>query len=181
VVRNLPEAWNADVDAEFAHRLGSLADSSEAARGEASAVQRLAAAALSAFQTEGHGLGRTYLFVSASEPLAAAEAVGSAPTLIDLCVTGPSAAARETAAFACADRPVRVREESLLAARRPQESNRDVASRHADALRALYALDTQSALVVWDQIAPHPGSPLLFDEAWLLRTAELIERHLPLP
>ena len=173
--------WNAHVDAEFAHRLGSLADSSEAAQGEASAVQRLAAAALSAFQTEEHGLSRTYLFVSASEPLAAAEAVGSAPTPIDLCVTGPSAAARETAALACAGHPVRVIEESLLAARRPQESNHDVASRHADALRALYALDTQSALVVWDQIAPHPGSPLLFDEAWLLRTAELIERHLPLP
>jgi hypothetical protein len=134
----------------------------------------------SAFRTDGHGLSRTYLFVSASEPLAAAEALASAPTRIDLCVTGPSAAARETAAFACAGHRVRMVEESRLATRRPHESDHDVARRHADALRALHALDTRSALVVWDQIAPHPGFPLLFDEAWLLHTAQLIERHLPL-
>jgi hypothetical protein len=72
-------------------------------------------------------------------------------------------------------------EEPLLATRRPGETDLDLAGRHADALRALYALDTRCALVVWDQIAPRLRTPLLFDEAWLLDTAELIERHLPLP
>lgn len=119
--------------------------------------------AFATFQTERAGSSRTYLFVSAPEPLAAAEAAWSAPTPIDLCVTG------------------RVVEEPLLATRRPHKTDIDVAGRHADALRALYALDTRSALVVWDQIAPRAQSPLLFDETWLLHTAELIERHLPLP
>jgi hypothetical protein len=124
---------------------------------------------------------RTYLFVSALEPLAAADARWSAPTPVDLCVAGPSRAARDTAAFACAGYPVRMIEEPLLAAPRPDKGHVEVANRHAYALRALYALDTRSALVVWDDTAPRAGSLLILDEAWLLHTAELIERHLPLP
>jgi hypothetical protein len=72
-------------------------------------------------------------------------------------------------------------EESLLAARRDDEDDIAVVSRHADALRALYALDTRSALVVWDDIAASGETALLLDDAWLLHTAELIERHLPMP
>ena len=125
--------------------------------------------------------GRTYLFVSSAEPLAAAEAVWSAPAPIDLCVMGPSEASREAARFACAGRPVRMDEEPLLAVRRPDESDIDVAARQADALRALYALDTRSALVIWDDGAPIAESPRLVDEQWLLYMAELIERGLPLP
>jgi hypothetical protein len=124
---------------------------------------------------------RSYLFVTATEPLAAAEAVWSAPAEIDLCVSGPSRAARQAAAFACAGKPVRMMEEPLLAARRPGEDDIDLVSRQADALRALYALDTRCALVVWDEIAGDDGTTLLFDDDWLLHTAELIERHLPLP
>jgi hypothetical protein len=124
---------------------------------------------------------RSYLFVTATEPLAAAEAVWSAPAEIDLCVSGPSPAAREAAAFACAGKPVRMMEEPLLAGRRPGEDDIDLVSRQADALRALYALDTRCALVVWVEIAGNDGTTLLFDDAWLLQTAELIERHLPLP
>jgi hypothetical protein len=124
---------------------------------------------------------RSFLFVTASEPLAAAQAAWSAPTPIDLCVSAPSAAGRDAAAFACAGRPVRMVEESLLAARRDDEDDIAVVSRHADALRALYALDTRSALVVWDDIAASGETALLLDDAWLLHTAELIERHLPMP
>jgi hypothetical protein len=124
---------------------------------------------------------RSYLFVTASEPLAAAQAAWSAPTPIDLCVSGPSAAARDAAAFACAGRPVRIIEEPLLAARRADEDDIAVAGRHAAALRALHALDTRCALVVWDDIAASGHTALVVDDAWLLQTAELIERHLPTP
>jgi hypothetical protein len=123
---------------------------------------------------------RTYLFVSAAEPLAAAQAAWSAPTPIDLCVSGPSAEARDAAAFASAGRSVRMVEEPLLGARRADEDDIAVIRRHADALRALHALDTRSALVVWDDVAASGQSALVLDGAWLLHTAELIERHLPL-
>jgi hypothetical protein len=123
---------------------------------------------------------RSYLFVSAAEPLAAAQAAWSAPTPIDVCVSGPSAEARDAAAFASAGRPVRMVEEPLLGARRADEDDIAVVRRHADALRALYALDTRSALVVWDDVAAGGQSALVLDDVWLLHTAELIERHLPL-
>ena len=71
--------------------------------------------------------------------------------------------------------------EPLLGARRPDESDIDLAARQADALRALYALDTRAALVIWDDNGHASETPILVDEQWLLRTAELIERHLPLP
>jgi hypothetical protein len=122
-----------------------------------------------------------YLFVSAMEPLVASEAVWSAAPPIDLCVAGPSDAARDAGLFACAGRPVRYVEEPLLAARRPDDDNVDFVARRADALRALYALDTRSALVVCDELPPNVRFPLLLDEAALLHAAEAIERHLPLP
>ena len=124
---------------------------------------------------------RTYLFVSAAEPLAAAEAAWSAPAPIDLCVTGPSKHAHDAARFACAGRPIQMIEEPLLATRFPDESGVDMTARRADALRALYALDTRSALVVWDEVAPPERGPLLVDEAGLVDTADFIEHHLPLP
>jgi hypothetical protein len=124
---------------------------------------------------------RTFLFVSADEPLVAAQAVWSTPTPVDLCVMAPSVAARETVAFACAGRPVRVVEEPLLGAPRPGEGPVELEARRADALRALYALETRSALVVWDELGQGQARPMVFDEAWLLRTAEDIEQHLPFP
>jgi hypothetical protein len=68
-------------------------------------------------------LSRTYLFVSASEPLAAADAAWSARTPVDLCVAGPSRAAHDTATFACGGYPIRMIEEPLLASRRPDEGH----------------------------------------------------------
>jgi hypothetical protein len=130
---------------------------------------------------------RTFVFVSATEPLAAAQAAWSSPRPIDLCVTAPSSAARETGVFACAGRPVRIVEEPLLSARWPGEDEVGQTARRADALRAVYALDTRCALVVWDTLAvwaalsPGGSDPVVLQETWLLRTAEQIERHLPFP
>jgi hypothetical protein len=148
------------------HAFGAVTDSSSGSRTQAAFVSRR---------------NRTYLFVSAAEPLAAAEAAWSAPAPIDLCVTGPSRHAHDAARFACAGRSIQIIEEPLLATPFPGESGVDVTSRHAGALRALYALDTRSALVVWDEVAPPERGPLLVDEAWLVHTADFIEHHLPLP
>jgi hypothetical protein len=128
----------------------------------------------------GHARGRTFVFVSAFEPLAAAQAVWSSPVPIDLVVAGPSDAARHTAAFAIAGRAVRMVSEPLLAARRPTESAIAAAAREADALLALYALDTHAALVVWDELGHQPDPPTV-DEWWLLDQSERISLALPLP
>ena len=127
------------------------------------------------------------MFVSATEPLAAAQAAWSSPRPIDLCVSAPSQTAHETAAFACAGWRVRTVEEPLLSARWPGEDGFDRIARRADALRAVYALDTRCALVVWDTLdgwatlSPRGTNPVVLDESWLLVTAKLIERHLPFP
>jgi len=124
---------------------------------------------------------RTFAFVSAHEPLIAAEAVWSSPAPIDLCVAGPSATARQTAAFAVAGRAVAIVAEPLLAARRAAESDTEFAAREADALLALYTLDTRAALVVWDELESDESEPRVHDESWLLDQAERISRALPLP
>jgi hypothetical protein len=79
---------------------------------------------------------------------------------------------------------VRIVEEPLLSARWPGEDEVGRTARQADALRAVYALDTRCALVVWDTLAalsPGGGDPVMVEETWLLHTAEQIERHLPFP
>jgi hypothetical protein len=130
---------------------------------------------------------RTFVFVSATEPLAAAQAAWSSPHPIDLCVTAPSETARETGVFACAGRAVRIVDEPLLSARWPGEDEVGQAARRADALRAVYALDTRCALVVWDTLSmwtallPGGADPIFLEETWLLHTAEQIERQLPFP
>jgi hypothetical protein len=123
---------------------------------------------------------RSFLFVSAAEPLVAAEAVWSTPQPIDLFVSDASIEARDTGAFACAGRPVRVFEEPLLAPR-PGEGTIDSAVRWADALLSLYALDTRSALVICHGLVDGRPLPALLDESWLLRTAEQIEQQLHVP
>jgi hypothetical protein len=129
----------------------------------------------------GHGPGRIFVFVSAQEPLAAAQAVWSSPVEIDLCVAGPSEAAGDTARFAVAGRPVRMVSEPLLAARRVGESDTSIAAREADALLALYALDARAALVVWDELEKDGPGPIVLDEWRLLDRAERIDIALPLP
>jgi broad specificity phosphatase PhoE len=124
---------------------------------------------------------RTYMIVSADEPVTAAAAITRAPTPPDLCVKSPSERARETAGLAFAGRYVRTIDEPLLAGRGPAESAADFAGRYAEALRVLYALDTRSAFVIFDALGAIGGTALLLDETSLLRIAEWIESEVPLP
>lgn len=124
---------------------------------------------------------RTYLMVPSDRPLEARAAIAQAPTPPDLCVRSPSAEARLTAELAFGGFYVRTIDEPLLARRGAAESGADFALRCADALRALYALDTQSAFVVFDALTGFGETALLVDEASLLRIAESIERSVPAP
>jgi hypothetical protein len=123
----------------------------------------------------------SYLFVSAQQPTIAARIAGAAPEPIDLCVTSPSATARATAAAATNGRRVFTVDEPLLAARERHESIADVMARSAEALRAIAAYDTRSALVVCDELGVLGLPAVGLDEAGLLKTADHIERMLPLP
>jgi len=94
----------------------------------------------------------------------------------DLCVRSPSWEACFTADVGFRARRVRTIDEPLLACRCSGESEADYAWRCADALRALYALDTRKAFVVFDPYVDSVHQPLLLDERALLRLAEAIER-----
>jgi len=122
---------------------------------------------------------RNYLLVSADQPLASAAAIKRCPTPPDLCVKSPSAEAALTASLAFDGRYVRTVDEPLLAARRPGESAGDFEWRCADALRALYALDTRLAFVIFDALPSVRAGWLLLDESSLLHLAERIERAVP--
>jgi hypothetical protein len=124
---------------------------------------------------------RTYLFVSAQEPLTAATAVWAAPAPPDLCVTSPSAQARSTAAFAAAGHFLRTIDEPLLAGPAAGESAADVWARYAEALRVLHALASRHTLVVVDDMRLNGGGAHELDDEALLREAERIERELPTP
>jgi hypothetical protein len=119
---------------------------------------------------------RSYLIVSADRPLSSAAAIRRFPTPPDLCVKSPSAEAALTARIAFDGRYVRTVDEPLLAARRPGESAGDFQWRGADALRALYTLDTHLACVIFDALPSVSTSWLLLDGASLLFLAEDIER-----
>jgi hypothetical protein len=120
---------------------------------------------------------RTYLFVSAAEPLLGAIAVSTAPKPPDLCVTSPTHRARATAAFACAGRLVRTRDEPLLARPCDSESPADVAARFVQALRVLYAFESRNILVVLDEVGLCGSSGFeLDDEALLWHGLEVLDR-----
>ena len=121
---------------------------------------------------------RIYLLVAADRPLEAAALVSRAPVAPDLCVRSPSVQAQATAAGAFAGRYVPTIEEPLLAGRREDEDPGDFIWRCADALRALYALDTRCALAVFDEF---PGAPatLQLGDGPLLRLADRLERSAP--
>jgi hypothetical protein len=124
---------------------------------------------------------RSYLLVPSDRPLEATAAMTRAPAPPDLCVKSPSDEARVTADLAFAGRYVRTIDEPLLAGRAETESVADFAWRCADALRALYALDTHSAFVVFDELPGIAETALLLDESSLLWIAERIERAVPPP
>jgi hypothetical protein len=125
---------------------------------------------------------RNYLFVSAREPLAAAEALwhwDEGPP--DLCVMSPSGEAHDTAVFASAGHHTRTIVEPLLARRRPGESTDDFAARFAEALLIVLAFDGLAVLVVCDELPAGWGTPFAVDDQSLLHRAEQVEREVPLP
>jgi hypothetical protein len=124
---------------------------------------------------------RTFLFVSALDPRAAARAVTDAPTAPQMCVIGPSARARETAAFALNGRWAFVVEEPLLTVQVPAESGDDILARLARALRNIVASDAGSVLVVVDRLDILGAGAFALDEQGLMRCADDLERLLPLP
>jgi hypothetical protein len=123
----------------------------------------------------------SYLFVSSQQPTISAGIAGAAPEPIDLCVTSPSPTARATAATATNGRWVFTVDEPLLAARERHETIADVMARYAEALRTIAAYDTRSALVVCDELGVLGLPAVGLDEAGLMKTADHIERMLPLP
>jgi hypothetical protein len=124
---------------------------------------------------------RTFIFVSTSDRNAAARAVANAPGQPDLCVISPSAAARQTAAFAVGGRWVFTVEEPLLAARVPAETGDDVLARLAQALRGIRAYDARLPLIVCDGLDILGATAFVLDEGGLTRLADDFERALPLP
>jgi hypothetical protein len=121
---------------------------------------------------------RTYLLVSAESPLEARAAILRAPSAPDLCVRSPSPDARRAAEAALAGGYVRTIVEPLLARRGEGESLGDFMWRSADALRTLYAFDTRTALVVFDEL-PGAHGALRLEEHELLRFADELERTAP--
>jgi len=125
---------------------------------------------------------RAYLFVSARERLAAAEAVWSwADAPPDLCVTSPSKEAHDTAAFAFAGYHVSLMDEPMLARRLSAETEDGFTDRFAKALRMVSEFDTRAALVVCDEFPVHWATPFFVDGEGLAQRATLLERELPLP
>jgi hypothetical protein len=124
---------------------------------------------------------RSYLFVSARDPLAAASALwswGAGPP--DLCVTSPSDEAHDTGAFAFAGHSIPMIDEPGLARRQPGENWSDFDARFAEALLIVTAYDTRAALVVCDQFPQDWETPYYVDGDGLLGRAGLLERQLPL-
>jgi hypothetical protein len=131
-------------------------------------------------QSPGFDGPRSFLFVSARDPLGATRAVAEwAAGPPDLCVRSPSAAAHETAALACPSGAGEPIDEPLLVGRLPDETAADFAARTAEALRTLNAFETRAALVVWDDLLD--GMPAVLDGDELLRRAESLERQIPAP
>jgi hypothetical protein len=126
-------------------------------------------------------MARSFIFVSALAPEAAARAVAAAPQPPDLIVTGPSRLARETAARAVDGHWVFTVEEPLLAARRPDESGDDVLLRVTQGLRDLLVYDAGVMLIVVDGLDILGASEFVLDETAVMRLADQLDRALPLP
>jgi len=122
-----------------------------------------------------------YLLVSTGQPLEAKRALFEAPSPPDLCVRSPSTEAGQTADVAFGGRYIRTIVEPLLGRRRAGESLGDFTWRCADALYAVYALDTRMAFVIVDELPTTQRTALLLDEHSLLQIAANLERWTPGP
>jgi hypothetical protein len=125
---------------------------------------------------------RSYLFVTAREPLAAAVAVWSwAEGPPDLRITSPSPAAQDTAAFAAAGHFVTIFDEQLLARRQPGESWDNFRDRFAEGLRIVATHDTRAALVVCDELPDGWTTPFVVDRDGIVARASALDNEVPLP
>jgi hypothetical protein len=133
-------------------------------------------------EPRGFDAPRSYLFVSAREPLAAAAALWSwAEAPPDVCLTSPSPEAKDTAAFADAGHFAMIFDEPLLARRRPDESWDDFRERFAEALRIVSTYDGRAALVVCDELPDDWATPFVLDGDGILARADVLENEVPLP
>ena len=126
-------------------------------------------------------MARSFLFVSSFNPEAARRAVLASPLEVDIALISQSEAALQTAGFAVGGRWVFTVEEPLLAARAYAESGADVLARLAQAMRGLAAYDARAPLVVLEGLDVLGASAFTLDEAGLMRSADDLERALPLP
>jgi hypothetical protein len=135
-----------------------------------------------AVEPRGFDAPRSYLFVSAREPLAAAVAIWSwAEGPPDLCITSPSPEAQDTAAFATAGRVVTIFDEPLLARRGRGESWENFRDRFAEGLRIVATYDTRAALVVCDELPDEWSTPFVLDGDRIAERASVLENEVPLP
>lgn len=133
-------------------------------------------------EPRGFDAPRSYLFVTAREPLAAAVALRSwADGPPDLCLTSPSPEAQDTAAFAADGHFVTIFDEPLLARRRPGESWDDFKGRFAEGLRIVATYDTRAALVVCDELPDDWATPFVLAGEGIVERAAVLEHALSLP
>jgi hypothetical protein len=133
-------------------------------------------------KAKGFDAPRSYLFVSAREPLAAAVALWSwADGPPDLSIASPSSEAQDTAAFAAAGHFVTSFDEPLLARRRPGESWDNFRDRFAEGIRIVATYDTRAALVVCDEFPDGWSTPFVVDGDGIVERAFVLESDVPLP
>jgi hypothetical protein len=125
-------------------------------------------------------VARSFLFVSSFAPEAARLAVLASPVELDLVVISPSDPARETADYAVGDRSVFTIVEPLFAGQAFAETGADVVARFARALRGLPAWEARAPLVVLDGLDVLGASVFTLNTARLMRSADDLERALPL-
>jgi len=126
-------------------------------------------------------MSRTFIPVSADDPVGAAEAVFSAGAPPDICVVSPTRNARAAATTALRGRWIAMVEEPLLAGRTEAESGGDVLARLAQGLRGALALDATMPLVVCDRIDTLGATAFLLDEEGVTRLADDLDQTLSLP
>ena len=133
-------------------------------------------------EPRGFDAPRSYLFVWAREPLAAAVALWSwAEGPPDICITSPSPEAQDTAVFAAAGHFVTIFDEPLLERRQLGESWDNFRDRFAEGLRIVATYDTHAALVVCDELPDGWATPFVLDGDGILARAAALENEVPLP
>jgi len=126
-------------------------------------------------------MSRTFILVSAGDPVSAAEAVANTDAPPDICVVSPSRKARAAATTAVRGRWISMVEEPLLARRAEAESGDDVLGRLAQALRGALALEAALPLIVCDRIDILGATAFVLDEEGVNHFADEFDRAQSVP